>query len=127
MILGAILSSDKTNISSMTEKHIVHPLLISIANLNMNFWMKLSNHAFFLLALLPVLKFIHCNKCMHGLLKDWLVHKCLNFILQPLNTAAEIGIMMSDPLGWRCFCCTLLTLTPLNLLSLLELVGNYLW
>ncbi|KAF8808228.1 hypothetical protein BYT27DRAFT_7255727 [Phlegmacium glaucopus] len=58
-LLGTILSSDKTNISAMTGNRIAHPLLISLANLNMNFRMKSSNHAFLLLALLPVPSFIH--------------------------------------------------------------------
>jgi hypothetical protein len=35
-----------------------------------------------------------------------LVHECLDFILRPLKIAAQIGIMMSDPLGWRRFCYT---------------------
>ncbi|KJA24333.1 hypothetical protein HYPSUDRAFT_136390 [Hypholoma sublateritium FD-334 SS-4] len=68
--------------------------------------MKSSNHAFLLLALLPVPKFIHCKKRIQGLLQDRLIHECLDYVLQPLKTAASIGIMMSDPLGSRCFCFT---------------------
>jgi hypothetical protein len=90
----------------MTGNRIAHPLLISLANLNMNFRMKSSNHGFLLLALLPVSQFIHRNKRIRGLLADRLVHECLDFILRPLKTAAQIGIMMSDPLGWRRFCYT---------------------
>jgi Plavaka transposase len=58
-LLGVVLSSDKTNISAMTGGRIAHPLLISLMNLFMDFRMKASNHAFLLLALLPVPKFIH--------------------------------------------------------------------
>jgi hypothetical protein len=68
--------------------------------------MKSSNHAFLLLALLPVSQFIHGNKRMRSVLGDRLVHECLDFILRPLKTAAEIGIMMSDPLGCLRFCYT---------------------
>ncbi|KAF9455162.1 hypothetical protein BDZ94DRAFT_1316610 [Collybia nuda] len=32
-------------------------------------------------------------------LESRLIHQCLDIILQPVKTAAEIGIMMSDPLG----------------------------
>jgi Plavaka transposase len=105
-LLGTVLSSDKTNISAMTGNRIAHPLLISLANLKMNFRMKSSNHAFLLLALLPVPSFIHKNKRLRGMLGDRLVHECLHFVIQPLRTAARIGIMMSDPLGWRRFCFT---------------------
>jgi hypothetical protein len=90
----------------MTGNRIAHPLLISLANLKMNFRMKSSNHAFLLLALLPVPSFIHKTKRLRGMLADRLVHECLDFVIQPLKTAASIGIMMSDPLGWRRFCFT---------------------
>ncbi|KAG1817644.1 uncharacterized protein BJ212DRAFT_1446643 [Suillus subaureus] len=33
------------------------------------------------------------------MLKDHLIHECLSIILQPLMKAAELGIMMSDPVG----------------------------
>ena len=90
----------------MTGNRLAHPLLISLANLNMDFRMKSSNHAFLLLALLPIPSFIHRNKRLRGMLADRLIHQCLNFILEPLKVAARIGIMMSDPLGWRRFCFT---------------------
>jgi hypothetical protein len=35
-----------------------------------------------------------------------MIHECLNFILQPLKTAASIGVMMSDPWGGLCHCFT---------------------
>lgn len=83
----------------MTGGRMAHPLLISLAGLDMNFRMKASNRAFMLLALLPVPKFIHTNSKICGVLEYRLIHKCLDFILAPLKTAAEIGIMMSDPVG----------------------------
>jgi Plavaka transposase len=58
-LLSIILSSDKTNVWAMTGGCVAHPLLISLTNLFMDFQMKASNHAFLLLALLPVTKFIH--------------------------------------------------------------------
>ena len=87
----------------MTGNRMAHPLLLSLANLNMDFRMKSSNHAFLLLALLPIPSFIHQNKRLRGLLTDRLIHECLDFILELLKTAARVGIMMSDPLGWRRF------------------------
>lgn len=90
----------------MTGNRVAHPLLISLANLKMNFRMKSSNHAFLLLALLPVPSFIHPTKRLRGLLGDRLIHECLSFVLHPLKIAASIGIMMSDSLGHRRFCFT---------------------
>ena len=66
--------------------------------------MKASNLAFMLLALLPVPKFIHKNKSIHGVLESRLVHECINDVIKPSKKAAEIGIMMLDPLGWRQYC-----------------------
>jgi hypothetical protein len=98
-LLGIVLSSDKTNLSSMTGGRIAHPLLLSLANLLIDFRMKVSNHAFLLLALLPVPKFIHKDRKTRGVLENRMIHECLDFILTPLKKAAQIGVMMSDPVG----------------------------
>lgn len=105
-VLGTILSSDKTNISVMTGDRISHPLLISLANLRMDFHMKSSNNTFVLLVLLPVPKFIHQNKKARGVLEYRLTHECLDIVLEPLKIAARIGIMMSDPWGGSRYCFT---------------------
>lgn len=83
----------------MTGGRMAHPLLLSLANLDMAFRMKASNHAFLLLALLPVPKYIHSDSKMRGALENRLIHECLDFVLQPVKIAAQVGIMMSDPLG----------------------------
>ena len=86
----------------MTGDCMVHSLLISLANILANFWLKSSHETFVLLALLDIPKFIHQNtftKGTHSLLSDCLAHECLNFILKPLKICASIGTMMSDPLG----------------------------
>jgi hypothetical protein len=85
----------------MTGGRMTHPLLLSLANINMRFRMKSSNHGFLLLVLLPVSNFIHPKSKICGELENRLIHECLDFILQPLKVAAQIGIMMSDPLGYR--------------------------
>jgi hypothetical protein len=72
----------------------------------MNFRAKASHHAFVLLALLPVPKFLHKKKELRGVLENRMIHKCLDFILQPLKTAASLGIMMSDPWGGLRHCYT---------------------
>ncbi|KAG1807617.1 uncharacterized protein BJ212DRAFT_1281805, partial [Suillus subaureus] len=99
MILSAVLSSDKTNITTMTGARIAHPLLLGLANIHMHTWMKLSSKAFMLTALLPILKYLHPNQRMHGVLEDCLVHECLSIVLKPLMIAVEVGIMMSDLVG----------------------------
>ena len=90
----------------MTGNRVAHPLLISLANLDMDFRMKASHHAFLLIALLPIPKFLHCTKKIRGVLGNRLIHECIDFVIEPLKKAAAIGIMMSDPLGSLRYCFT---------------------
>lgn len=113
-LLGVILSSDKTTISTMTGNQMAYLLLISLANIKMNFCMKGLQRAFLLLALLPVAKFLHSNQRVHDLLHDCLTHVCLDFILKPAKQATTYGIMMSDPLGELHHCFTLLVAYIVN-------------
>ena len=75
---------------------IAHPLLVGLANIKTSTRLKLSSHSLMLTALLPVSKFIHWNKCMHGILKDWLIHQCLDIVLSPLKRAVRQGVMLPN-------------------------------
>jgi hypothetical protein len=105
-LIGTILSSDKTRITAMTGDRTAHPLLISLANMKASYRAKSSHHAFLLLALLPVPKFIAHDKPLRGVLENRLIHECLDFILEPLKKAAYCGVMMSDPHGSLRYCFT---------------------
>ena len=105
-LLGTLISSDKTNISAMTGNQVTHPLLISLTDIIMDFQTKASNHTFILLAILPVPKFLHKSQKIRGILASRLIHECIDFVVKPLKKAAEIRIMMSDPLGWCQYCFT---------------------
>ncbi|KAI6035326.1 hypothetical protein F5J12DRAFT_902149 [Pisolithus orientalis] len=98
-LLGMILSSDKMNITTLCGGRVAHPLLVSLANIKMSTCLKLSSNSFMLATLLPVPKFMHKNKHMHGLLEDRLIHECLDIILEPIKQAAKLGIMLLDSLG----------------------------
>ncbi|KAJ7712978.1 hypothetical protein B0H16DRAFT_1667389 [Mycena metata] len=97
-VLGAVVSSDKTQLSTMTGNRQAHPLLITSANIRMNCRMKASFHAFLLLALVPIPKFIERDAEIRGVLESRTFHAVLDFVLGPLKKVAEIGLMMSDPL-----------------------------
>ncbi|KAI6138406.1 hypothetical protein BKA82DRAFT_4366524 [Pisolithus tinctorius] len=105
-LLGTILSSDKTNITTLCGGRVAHPLLISLANIKMSTRLKLSSNSFMLAALLPVPKFVHKNKRMRGLLEDRLIHECLDIVLEPVKQAAKLGIMLPDSLGHMRYCFT---------------------
>ncbi|KAG2068447.1 hypothetical protein BDR04DRAFT_966015, partial [Suillus decipiens] len=55
-VLGTILLSDKTNITTMTGARVAHPLL-GLANICMCTYTKLSSKAFLFTALLPIPKY----------------------------------------------------------------------
>ncbi|KZP29452.1 hypothetical protein FIBSPDRAFT_703254, partial [Athelia psychrophila] len=105
-VIGTILSSDKTNISVMTGDRMAHPVLISLANISATLRTKSSHHAFILLALLPVPKFLEKRKKARSVMGDRLIHECLDFVLHPLKLAAQVGMMMADPLGQNRYCYT---------------------
>ncbi|KAF8178181.1 hypothetical protein K438DRAFT_1485170, partial [Mycena galopus ATCC 62051] len=105
-VLGTILSSDKTQLTSMTGNREAHPVLISVSNIDMEFRMKASHHAFLLLALLPIIKFRVKDPAVARVLAYRVHHAIMAFILEPLKKFAEIGTMMNDPLGWRRWCFT---------------------
>ena len=67
--------------------------------------LKLSSNSFLLATLLPVPKFVHKNSQIRGILKNHLIHQCLDIVLEPLKCAAKLGIMLSDLWGqsWYCF------------------------
>jgi len=83
---------------------VAYPLLISLANINPEIRSKISLHTYILLALLPVAKFVHKNTRIQGLLQDRLIHQLLGRVLEPLKIAAQVGIMMSDPIGNLQYC-----------------------
>jgi hypothetical protein len=105
-LLGTILSSDKTTISAMVGDRMAHPLLISLANIKMDYRSKASHHSYMLLALLPVPHFIEKDKKIKGVLDARLMHDCLDYILAPLKNAATVGVMMNDPHGISRWCFT---------------------
>ena len=90
----------------MTGDRTAHPLLISLANMKGSYRAKSSHHAFLLLALLPVPKFVTHDRALRGVLENRFLHACLDFILEPLKKAAYWGKMMSDPYGCLRYCFT---------------------
>jgi hypothetical protein len=121
-LLGTILSSDKTTISAMTGNRVAHPLLISLANIRMDVRLKSSNQAYLLLALLPVPKFI-ASKKQNGFLEKQLLHACIGMVLEPLRKAAALGVMMSDPLGYKRYCFTPIAAYVADLQEALAIAG----
>ena len=104
-LLGVVLSSDKTGLTSMTGNRSAHPLLITLANIDSIIRSSSSSHALKLLVLIPVPKFVGVKKGLHTILENCLLHTCLDFITAPLKTAARNGTWMNNYAGYirKCF------------------------
>ena len=105
-LIGTILSSNKTTISVITGNRVAHPLLISMANIDTEVRSKALNHLFNLLALIPIPRYTHPKQEVNGVCENRLYHQSLDIVLEPLKKAAEVGIMMADPVGQLRFCFT---------------------
>ena len=79
----------------MTSNHTADPLLTSLANLKKDFKSKVSNHAFMLLALLPVPQFQTNHSELQDVLENHLIYSCL---LHPKTLeAAAFSTILSYP------------------------------
>ena len=89
----------------MSGNRMAYPLLISVANIDLDIRSKISMHTYLLLSLLPIPKFTHKNSRIRGL-HNRLIHQALAVVLEPLKTAVRVRIMMNDPVGNLQYCFT---------------------
>lgn len=87
----------------------MHPVLLSIANIDAGVRMKAMSHSFSLAAYLPIPKFLNVPPAVQAALSTRVFHICLSIITQPLQQAAKTGHNMSDPNGLIRTCHPVLT------------------
>lgn len=105
-MLGVIGASDKTPLTIGTGNREMHPVLISLANIEPGVRMKATSHSFVLAAYLPIPKFIDVTPAVQAALAARVYHSCLNIITESLQQAARHGAEMADPLGRTRICYT---------------------
>ena len=98
-LLSVTLSSDKTKLSTMMGNYVAHPLLIMLVNIDLALQLSTSSHAFPLVALLPIPKFVGIKKGLHSILKNRLTHSCLDLMTHLLKTTSQHGCWLSDYAG----------------------------
>lgn len=77
----------------------MHPVLLSLANIDAGVRMKATSRAFALIAYLPIVSFHDATDHDQSVLKAQLFHSCLNTILEPLKIAERHGVKMADTEG----------------------------
>ena len=99
-LLPIIITSDKTNINVMSGGKVAYSLLILTALFTPKYCSKFMNNAYELLALIPVVEFLHPDERIVSMLFYHFFHQCKNFVLEPMMKAVSIGILLEDPLGY---------------------------
>ena len=96
--LGVIGASDKTPLTIGMGDKEMHPLLLSIANIHAGVRMKATSHSFALAAYLPVPKFLSVSQPVQAVLAARVYHHAISIVTKNLKTAAQDGMVMSDPM-----------------------------
>ncbi|KAG2047378.1 hypothetical protein BDR06DRAFT_1031315 [Suillus hirtellus] len=91
-----ILGSDKTPVTRLAGGIEMHPVFVTIGNIDSEVCSKATLRAWCCIAYIPVIKF-----CIHtdyqSILQARLWHKCLDLVFANLKVAAKDGCFMPDP------------------------------
>ncbi|KAG2036264.1 hypothetical protein BDR03DRAFT_1056640 [Suillus americanus] len=104
-IMPIIAASDKTPVTRQTGGLEMHPLFLTISNINSDIRMKATSHAWRCVAYIPIPKF-ETHSDYHTILKSRVWHKCVDLVFASLKVAAKVGEFMPDPFGELRYCFT---------------------
>ena len=89
----------------MTGGLEMHPLFITIGNIDSEVCMAATSHAWRCVAFMPIPKFeVHSD--YQTILQTRLWHSCVDIVTGNLKSAATVGALMSDPAGRLRHCFT---------------------
>ncbi|KAG1870011.1 hypothetical protein F4604DRAFT_1881348 [Suillus subluteus] len=100
-IVPIIAASDKTPVTRHTGGLEMHPLFLTIGNIQADVHMKATSHAWRCTAFMPIPTFI-VNSDFQSLLRACLWHKCMDLVCSNLKVAARVGEYMVDPSARLC-------------------------
>ncbi|KAG1872583.1 hypothetical protein C8R48DRAFT_769988 [Suillus tomentosus] len=91
-----ILGSDKTHVTRITGGLEMHPVFLTIGNIDSEVRSKATLRAWRCIAYMPIAKFrVHSD--YQSILQARLWHKCMDLVLANLKAAALDGCFMPDP------------------------------
>jgi len=94
-IVPIVLASDKVPVTRMTGNIEMHPLFLTIANINSKVCMKATSHAWACVAYTPTPEFL-THPDFHSVLEACVWHRCVNIVCTGLKLATRVGTFMSD-------------------------------
>ncbi|KAG1805845.1 uncharacterized protein BJ212DRAFT_1449522 [Suillus subaureus] len=97
-----ILGSDKTHVTQITGGLEMHPVFLTISNIDSDIRSKATLRAWQCIAYMPIAKF-HVHPDYQSILQVWLWHKCMDLILANLKATALDGCFMPDPSRYICY------------------------
>ena len=106
-IVPIVLASDKAPVTRMTGNIKMHPLFLTIANINSKVRMKATSHAWACVAYTPTPEFL-THPDFHSVLEARVWHHCVDIVCTGLKLATHVGTFMSDPTNLTRYCFTLL-------------------
>ncbi|KAF8312762.1 uncharacterized protein EI90DRAFT_2866182, partial [Cantharellus anzutake] len=137
-ILAIMLGSDKTHLTNFSGDKKMHPVYLSLGNIQKSVRNKPNKRAWILLANLPISKFAATHfddshladkmKGMPGLLQKILYHECLRIVLKPLHEHYRTGciirpVPLLDAHGMTRTCILILMAWIADLEEVLDLLG----
>ena len=87
----------------MTGDIKMHPLFLTIGNINLNVRMKATSHAWVCIAYTPTPEFL-TNPEFQSVLEARVWHRCVDIVCAGLKLAARTGTFMSDPNNLTHYC-----------------------
>ncbi|KAG2361131.1 hypothetical protein BDR07DRAFT_1486222 [Suillus spraguei] len=105
IIMPIIAALDKTPVTRQTGSLEMHPLFLTIGNIDSDIHMKATSHAWRCVAYIPIPKF-ETHSDYHTILKSCVWHKCVDLVFASLKVAEKVGEFMPDPFGELRYCFT---------------------
>jgi Plavaka transposase len=96
-IVPMIVASDKTPVTRHTGGLEMHPIFVTIANIQSDVRMRATCHAWRCVAYMPIPKFVDVHPDYQTILSQRLFHKCMDIVFADAKVAAMVGKFMPDP------------------------------
>ncbi|KIJ06479.1 hypothetical protein PAXINDRAFT_20331 [Paxillus involutus ATCC 200175] len=104
-IVPIILASDKTPVTRHTGGLEMHPVFLTIGNIQSDVRMQATSHAWRCVAFMPLPEFeIHPD--FQTILVSRLFHRCMDVVFDTLKTSALHGVALTDAAGYTRNCYT---------------------